>query len=160
MSFSRYLSSRRGLHVFRPETPEPADSPAMMESVHVPPSSIAVDSIPAVSPGRGDHQSPMKARPPHSTASTDTTAVDGRSATTSPERASVGKRKREGEEEVTDETADDGGRPSTRPRTESYVQPEDEPPSLLGWFMLPWQAFKRGFAEGIWPLPSSSAAIP
>jgi len=46
-------------------------------------------------------------------------------------------------------TVEDTKRPTVRPRTESYVPPETEAPSPLGWFLLPFHSFARGFRESL-----------
>ncbi|KAF8817401.1 hypothetical protein BYT27DRAFT_7247288 [Phlegmacium glaucopus] len=46
-------------------------------------------------------------------------------------------------------TVEDTKRPTVRPRTESYAPPETEAPSPLGWFLLPFQSFARGFRESL-----------
>ncbi|KAF8637612.1 hypothetical protein AX17_002681 [Amanita inopinata Kibby_2008] len=43
----------------------------------------------------------------------------------------------------------DDERPLNRPRTASYVAPEVEAPSALGWFLLPLKSFVRGFRESL-----------
>ncbi|KAF9073250.1 hypothetical protein BDP27DRAFT_1216203, partial [Rhodocollybia butyracea] len=44
---------------------------------------------------------------------------------------------------------DPDARPQNRPRTENYVAPNNEPPSVLGWFMMPFKSFMRGFKESL-----------
>ena len=92
------------------------------------------------------------ARPPPSTASTETTIVNPSASSSPPQPATGQKRTREEEEE-----GEDGPR-SVRPRTETYIPSDEKPPGLWGWFMLPWQTFKRGFAEGLWSSPNASTS--
>lgn len=58
------------------------------------------------------------------------------------------KRTREPEEE--DE------RPRNRPRTENYVPVQKDAPGPWGWFLMPFQAFIRGFREGMGGSSTSS----
>jgi len=52
--------------------------------------------------------------------------------------------------EETDSVPVDDMPKSVRPRTESYLAPTAEPPdSMLGWFMLPFHSFIRGFKESL-----------
>jgi len=44
---------------------------------------------------------------------------------------------------------DPDARPQTRPRTEKYQPPQQEAPGPLGWFLLPFKAFVRGFKESM-----------
>lgn len=44
---------------------------------------------------------------------------------------------------------DPDARPQNRPRTEAYVAPDKESPSFLGWFMMPFKSFVRGFTESM-----------
>ena len=111
-----------------------------------------------------------KTRPPLSTASTDTyvnAAADNNASPSTKPRQLAGTKRRRSVEDTANEdahnntedanvdTIDDNGQgPSTRARTESYVVPDAKPPvsnaGTWGWFWLPWETFKRGFAEGIW----------
>lgn len=75
-------------------------------------------------------------------------------AASSPPKTLTGT-KRPREEDLTDGTSDES--PSVKPRTESYVPSDAQPPGPWGWFWLPWEAFKRGFAEGFLTSPSSSS---
>ena len=38
---------------------------------------------------------------------------------------------------------------SIRRRLNSYIAPEMTPPGKWGWFLLPWESFKKGFSEGL-----------
>ncbi|KDR80689.1 hypothetical protein GALMADRAFT_241078 [Galerina marginata CBS 339.88] len=81
--------------------------------------------------------------PPPSSASTeDTLVVDVANS-----RSSQGvKRSREEPEVIAEEDA----RPSARQRTASYLPPQVEPPNtVMGWFMLPFHSFVRGFKESL-----------
>ncbi|KAF8159491.1 hypothetical protein B0H34DRAFT_405990 [Crassisporium funariophilum] len=51
--------------------------------------------------------------------------------------------------EETETLAAEDERPAARPRTESYVPPDQESPSGFGWFLLPFHAFARGFRESL-----------
>lgn len=73
---------------------------------------------------------------PPSVASTDVTLV---AADTS--RQNLSKRARE-------DGAEDE-HPSNRPRTEGYEPPVKDAPGVMGWFMLPFQSFARGFKESL-----------
>jgi len=86
-------------------------------------------------------------RPPLSSASTeDTLVVD---AGLSGARNGL-KRSREETESI---PVDDMPK-AVRPRTQSYLPPTTEPPnSLLGWFMLPFHSFVRGFNESLMERP-------
>lgn len=56
------------------------------------------------------------------------------------------KRPREEPEVILDEDA----RPSARQRRSSYLPAEIEPPNtVMGWFMLPFHSFVRGFKESL-----------
>ncbi|KAH9479408.1 hypothetical protein JR316_0007998 [Psilocybe cubensis] len=81
-------------------------------------------------------------RPPHSSTSTDgSLAVDAALGS-----ASGIKRPRQDSEVALDEET----RASARPRTSAYIPPDIEPPSsILGWFMLPFHSFVRGFKESL-----------
>ena len=51
--------------------------------------------------------------------------------------------------EEVDATSEDE-QTAVRPRTATYLPPQIEPPStLLGWFMLPFSSFARGFKESL-----------
>jgi len=82
-------------------------------------------------------------RPPLSPASTENTLI-------APEPVPSGtlqnlKRNREEPEAIDGSTE----RPNVRPRTERYAPPEREAPGPLGWFLLPFQSFARGFRESL-----------
>lgn len=80
-----------------------------------------------------------------SVASTDTTVVAGPStANSSPQSVNKGVKRRRGDEEEEDPRA---GKVA---RDENYVPTEKEPPvGAFGWFMMPVQAFFKGFKESM-----------
>lgn len=82
-------------------------------------------------------------RPPASSVSTeDTVVVDP--IVTRPSKGT--KRSREEPEEIPQEDA----RPATRPRKAGYLPADMEPPTTaMGWFLLPFHSFVRGFKEGM-----------
>ncbi|PPQ67874.1 hypothetical protein CVT25_010313 [Psilocybe cyanescens] len=86
---------------------------------------------------------PRFSRPPHSSASTeDTLVVDTAASGSTPGM----KRPRQDSEVVLEEEA----RASARTRTSTYTPPDIEPPSsIMGWFMLPFHSFVRGFKESL-----------
>lgn len=85
------------------------------------------------------------ARPPPSIASTDNTLI-------APD-ASPSRLKRPREEP--DLPADDPDtRPQNRARSDTYEAPQAEAPSSMGWFLLPFKAFVRGFRESLKGDPS------
>ncbi|KAJ7759188.1 hypothetical protein B0H16DRAFT_631618 [Mycena metata] len=92
------------------------------------------------------------ARAPRSSASTsastEATVVAGGGAEASSSRGTK-RRLEEPELEVDDPDA----RKANRPRTETYEPVQKDPPSLLGWFLLPFKAFIHGFKEGISETP-------
>lgn len=52
--------------------------------------------------------------------------------------------------EELDTVPDEDERKAIRPRTSSYIPPKMEPPNtVLGWFMLPFHSFVRGFKESL-----------
>jgi hypothetical protein len=61
-------------------------------------------------------------------------------------QSSGAKRLREESELPTD---DPDARPANRPRTETYTPPQKVAPSPMGWFLLPFKAFVRGFRESL-----------
>jgi hypothetical protein len=57
------------------------------------------------------------------------------------------KRPREEPDAIPDE---EDVRPSARQRRASYLPPQIEPPNtVMGWFMLPFHSFVRGFKESL-----------
>jgi len=90
---------------------------------------------------------PIRARPAPLRNSEDA-LVAGSTSTGSPVRRGA-KRPRESDAEI-----DEPEPASTRAKTENYVQPDQEAPSILGWFLMPFQTFISGFREGM----SSSSA--
>lgn len=48
-----------------------------------------------------------------------------------------------------DETAVDDTLRLNRPRKSNYKPEDKEAPSALGWFLMPFKAFARGFKESI-----------
>jgi len=90
---------------------------------------------------------PSPPHPPLSSASTEDTLVV--EAGLSGARHSL-KRPRE----ETDSIPEDDMPKTVRPRTQSYLPPTMEPPnSILGWFMLPFHTFVRGFKESLMERP-------
>ncbi|KAF9477607.1 hypothetical protein BDN70DRAFT_934103 [Pholiota conissans] len=87
-------------------------------------------------------QSP-RATPSSSSASTTDTLVMEAEASSLSQGV---KRSREEPDEVPVEDT----RPASRIRTAGYLPPQVEPPnSLIGWFMLPFNSFVRGFKESL-----------
>jgi hypothetical protein len=102
------------------------------------------------------------ARAPASTSSTEGTTAIGSEVDVALSGPRGVKRDRDVDAEDVGEDGDAAGededneeRPSNRPRTESYENSEKKP-GLLGWFLLPFQEFARGFQEGL----SSKTEIP
>ncbi|KAJ7043723.1 hypothetical protein C8F04DRAFT_728086 [Mycena alexandri] len=94
---------------------------------------------------------PSKAKTPRAprssastSASTEATVVAGGGAEASSSRGTK-RRLEDPELEVDDPDA----RKANRPRTETYEPVQKDPPSILGWFLLPFKAFIHGFKEGI-----------
>ncbi|KAE9396892.1 hypothetical protein BT96DRAFT_921818 [Gymnopus androsaceus JB14] len=78
------------------------------------------------------------------------TSVGSTSTVVSPEGpATKGVKRRLEDSEVDLPPDDPDARPQNRPRTEDYVAPDKEPPSVLGWFMMPFKSFVRGFKESM-----------
>lgn len=50
---------------------------------------------------------------------------------------------------TTDDVDMDEERPTRRLRTESYIPEDRDVPSPLGWFLLPFKAFVKGFKESL-----------
>ncbi|KAJ3721264.1 hypothetical protein C8R42DRAFT_83986 [Lentinula raphanica] len=81
------------------------------------------------------------AKPPESIGSTSTVV--------SPEEsASKGVKRRLDDSEADLPQDDPDARPQNRPRTDAYVAPDKEP-GVLGWFMMPFKSFVRGFKESL-----------
>jgi len=91
------------------------------------------------SPGTGVSPSTSRSRPPASVASTEATAVAF-------DQSPLSGRKRAREIDIEGEV---DARPNNRPRTETYQPTHKDAPWLLGWFLMPFQAFIRGFCEGM-----------
>ncbi|KAJ6518911.1 hypothetical protein C8R45DRAFT_949702 [Mycena sanguinolenta] len=87
-------------------------------------------------------------RAPRSSASTEATVVAGPSSEASSSRGT--KRRLEDPELDVD---DPDARQPNRPRTETYEPVQKEPPSLLGWFLMPFKAFMQGVKESITETP-------
>jgi len=87
-------------------------------------------------------------RPPRSSASTEATVVAGPSSEASSSRGT----KRRLEDPELDVDDPDAQRPN-RPRKESYEPVQKDPPSLLGWFLMPFKAFIQGVKESIAETP-------
>lgn len=94
-----------------------------------------------------------KARPPPSTTSTEATFVNQSAPNLTPQPLTGQKRAREEGDGDLDEAT-----PAIRQRTESYVPSDEKPSGPWGWFWLPWQTFKRGFAEGLWSSSNTSSS--
>ena len=79
---------------------------------------------------------------PLSTASTAITLVgaDGSAATT----RQTGNATKRARDEVTGDEP-----PLNRPRTDAYEPPAEGSPGMLGWLMLPFHSFARGFRESL-----------
>ncbi|KAF5350221.1 hypothetical protein D9758_007782 [Tetrapyrgos nigripes] len=93
-------------------------------------------------PSSGDNASSttsQTARPPPSIEST-STVVDQEGS------MPRGTKRRLEEDDVTPEDPD--AHVDVRPRTEAYVTPEKEPPSGLGWFLVPFKSALESFVEG------------
>ncbi|TFK64100.1 hypothetical protein BDN72DRAFT_963443 [Pluteus cervinus] len=85
-------------------------------------------------------------RAPPSVSSTDGgTAIA--SEISSPSGSGLKRPRVEGDSELPRDDPD--ARPQIRPRTETYEPPKKEAPSSLGWFLLPFKAFVRGFRESL-----------
>ncbi|KAL0065833.1 hypothetical protein AAF712_007136 [Marasmius tenuissimus] len=89
-------------------------------------------------------------RPPASVESS-STVVSPEGVEGSPPSRGVKRRLEEdveedGAEPLTEPTTEP---PTNRPRTETYVPPQKEAPSPLGWFMMPIRSFMRGFRESL-----------
>ncbi|KDQ26590.1 hypothetical protein PLEOSDRAFT_159492 [Pleurotus ostreatus PC15] len=91
-------------------------------------------------------------RPPPSSSSTDGTLIATGPSSGPRELSPTHGVKRAREEEEEAEPSDNehpDRRPSNRQRDAGYAPEEREPPSALGWFMLPFAAFVRGFRESL-----------
>ncbi|KAF7370507.1 hypothetical protein MSAN_00682600 [Mycena sanguinolenta] len=91
---------------------------------------------------------PKTPRAPRSSVSTEATVVAGPSSEASSNRGT--KRRLEDPELDVD---DPDARQPNRPRTETYEPVQKEPPSLLGWFLMPFKAFMQGVKESITETP-------
>jgi hypothetical protein len=90
-------------------------------------------------------------RAPRSSASTEATLVAGPS---SPEASSSrGTKRRLEDTELEQEVDDPDAREANRPRKETYEPVQKEPPSMLGWFLMPFKAFMQGVKESISETP-------
>ncbi|KIM90382.1 hypothetical protein PILCRDRAFT_812122 [Piloderma croceum F 1598] len=98
-------------------------------------------------PGPGTSVSPStsRSRPPASVASTEATAVASDQSPLSQGRKRAREIDIEGEVDA---------RPNNRPRIETYQPTHQDAPWPLGWFLMPFQAFIRGFREGMGSSPS------
>ncbi|EJC99979.1 uncharacterized protein FOMMEDRAFT_170068 [Fomitiporia mediterranea MF3/22] len=105
------------------------------------------DSVPEISNASLISSKSSAARAPPSRASTDATcvAVDSGSGIASVSSSLAVGRKRGREEDENEE----GGTDAVRARTASYITPDIKPSGPWGWLKLPWETFKRGFAEGL-----------
>lgn len=98
---------------------------------------------PAVaSPSIAEPNSIQNSRPPLSVASTEGTTI---ASEASPSRQGLKRPREESEAPLNDPDM----RPINRPRTETYEPPKKEAPSPMGWFLLPFKAFVRGFRESL-----------
>ncbi|KAJ6498316.1 hypothetical protein DFH09DRAFT_1204132 [Mycena vulgaris] len=99
-------------------------------------------------PGPSSSGKPAKTpRAPRSSASTEATVVAGDAEAAS----SRGTKRRLEDPEL--EVEDPDARAPNRARKETYEPVQKEPPSLLGWFLLPFKAFMHGFKESIAETP-------
>ncbi|KAJ7255490.1 hypothetical protein B0H12DRAFT_534922 [Mycena haematopus] len=87
-------------------------------------------------------------RAPRSSASTEATVVADPSSEASSSRGT--KRRLEDPELDVD---DPDARQPNRPRKETYEPVQKDPPSLLGWFLMPFKAFMQGVKESITETP-------
>jgi hypothetical protein len=87
-------------------------------------------------------------RPPPSSASASTegTLIASDISPSTPLPRGTKRTRDEPEDKLVD---DPDARPSNRPRNETYQPPWQEAPSALGWFLLPFKAFVRGFKESL-----------
>ena len=91
-------------------------------------------------------------QPPPSSSSTNGTLIAIGPSSVRCELSSThgAKRAREEEEEARrSDNEQPDRRPSNRQRDDEYAHEEREPPSVLGWFMLPLAAYVRGFRESL-----------
>jgi hypothetical protein len=98
---------------------------------------------PSSSSGKGKAKA---AKAPRSTASTEATLVAGPSPSSEASSSRGTKRRLEDPELDAD---DPDARLANRPRKETYAPVQKEPPSLLGWFLMPFKAFMQGVKESI-----------
>ncbi|KAJ7180764.1 hypothetical protein C8R46DRAFT_593039 [Mycena filopes] len=103
------------------------------------------------------HKQTCKPKPPRAprssaggSVSTEATVVAGGGAEASSSR---GTKRRLEDPEVELEVDDPDARKVNRPRTETYEPVQKDPPSILGWFLLPFKAFIDGFKESIAETP-------
>ncbi|KAJ7917511.1 hypothetical protein B0H13DRAFT_1994776 [Mycena leptocephala] len=100
---------------------------------------------PPASSGKG--KAAKTPRASRSSASTEATVVAGPSEASS----SRGTKRRLEDPEL--EVDDPDARHPNRPRKETYEPVQKDPPSLLGWFLMPFKAFIHGFKESITETP-------
>ncbi|KAJ7170470.1 hypothetical protein C8R43DRAFT_91779 [Mycena crocata] len=98
-------------------------------------------------PSPSSSEAAKNPRAPRSSASTEATMVAGEAEASS----SRGTKRRMEDPEL--EADDPDVRAPNRPRKESYEAVQKDPPSLLGWFLLPFKAFMTGFRESIAETP-------
>ncbi|KAJ3563753.1 hypothetical protein NP233_g8743 [Leucocoprinus birnbaumii] len=94
---------------------------------------------------------------PASTSTSPAIASSPPTTASAPASSNSLKRKREPSEDQPQSSEDvdmDEERPSQRPRTEGYIPVEKDSPSGLGWFLLPFKAFVKGFKESLTTLDS------
>ncbi|KAJ7091450.1 hypothetical protein B0H15DRAFT_836141 [Mycena belliarum] len=91
-------------------------------------------------------------RAPRASTAASTAAVAEAAATVGAEASSSrGTKRRLEEPELAVEDPD--ARAPNRARKETYEPVQKEPPSILGWFLLPFKAFMQGMREGIAETP-------
>jgi len=104
------------------------------------------------SPSKAKAAAVKPARAPRSSASTATEATVVAADAAEAEAKTLSSRgPKRRLEDLQLEVDDPDARAPNRPRKETYVPVQKEPPSLLGWFLLPFKAFMAGFKEGISP---------
>jgi hypothetical protein len=89
---------------------------------------------------------PSSSAKPPSTASTEVTVVATESLANQAS-ADQHSKKRPRDENPGNSDADEDERPSNRARKETY-KPQDSP-GVMGWIMLPFKSFARGFRESL-----------
>lgn len=85
-------------------------------------------------------------RPPPSSASTDGTLIASDTSPSTSMRRGTKRVRDNADDKLVD---DPDTRPTNRPRNQTYQPPQREAPSPMGWFLLPFKAFVRGFQESL-----------